>query len=147
MKLRAATTADAPLMAGLHAASFAEGWSAGAIADLMVSPGSFAFVVELDGIPVGFVLARTAADEAEILTLAVSPACRGRGLGRVLMRAAAARAKEGGALAIFLEVDAGNISARRLYGMLGFAEVGRRGAYYARKGAEAGDALTLKLTL
>ena len=147
MNLRAATTADASLLAGLHGASFAEGWSAEAIKDLVALPGSFAFFVEIGGIPAGFVLARTAADEAEILTLAVSPACRRRGLGRALMHAAAARAAEGGASALFLEVDAENIGARRLYSALGFAEAGRRGAYYARQGAPAADALILKLTL
>ncbi len=147
MNLRAARTADASLMAGLHAVSFAEAWSAEAFRDLMVLPGNFAFIAKISRAPAGFVLARTAADEAEILTLAVAPAYRGRGLGRALMRAAAARAAEAGASALFLEVDVENIPARRLYEALGFAEVGRRGAYYARKGVLAADALTLKLLL
>ena len=147
MNLRAATAEDAGLMAGLHAASFADGWSAEALKGLLTMPGSFAFLVESTVNPAGFVLARTAADEAEILTLAVSPAFRRRGLGLTLMRAAATRAAACGASALFLEVDAGNLPARRLYDTLGFAEVGRRGAYYRRNADQAADALTLKLPL
>ena len=147
VNLRAATAADASLMARLHKGAFAEGWSEKALADLIVLPGSFAFIVEIDGIPAGFVLTRVAADEAEILTLAVSPDYRCHGLGRALMQAAAKRAAEGGATALFLEVDAGNIPARRLYEALGFAEVGRRGAYYRRKEEQAAEALILKWPL
>ena len=147
LTLRAATAADASLMARLHQSAFAEGWSAKAFAELMVLPEDFTFVVEMGGVPAGFVLARVAAGEAEILTLAISSDYRRRGLGRALMRAAAARAAEGGASALFLEVDAENIPARRLYEALGFAEVGRRGAYYRRKAGRAADALILKLQL
>ncbi|MBU6444289.1 MAG: GNAT family N-acetyltransferase [Alphaproteobacteria bacterium] len=147
MNLRTVASADASLLAGLHAACFAEGWSAAAISGLLSAPGAFAFLGEIEGIAAGFVLARTAADEAEILTLAVAPDFRRRGLARALLRAAAAEAAKRRAAVLFLEVDSENIAARELYDALGFAEVGRRGAYYARKGTRAGDALTLKLTL
>ncbi len=51
-------------------------------AQLLVTPGTFAYAHDD-----GFVLARMAGDEAEILTLAVAPQARGRGLGRALLQA------------------------------------------------------------
>ena len=77
----------------------------------------------------GFVLARAAAGEAEILTLAVAPAARGKGLGRALLQAAIDQAQGPWARAtIFLEVGADNPHALALYAGLGFAKVGMRKA-------------------
>ncbi len=87
----------------------------------------------------GFVLARVAADEAEILTLAVAPAMRRHGLGRELMQAAMAAAAGRGAASVALEVAERNAAARSLYAGLGFAGVGRRRGYYGA----GGDALIL----
>ncbi len=101
-------------------------------------PGAFGFV---DGRG-GFVLARVAADEAEVLTLAVMPEARRAGLGRALMVAAMEAAVVRGAAAMLLEVAEGNGAARGLYAALGFSVVGRRRRYY---GAE--DALVLRASL
>ena len=130
------TTDTAPL-AALHAASFSDAWDAAAIAALLASPGAFAFYSKD-----GFVLARMAGGEAEILTLAVAPHARGQGLGRALLQSAIARAAAMGADAMFLEVGADNPSALALYAGLGFAKVGMRKAYY-----RGGDALVLRLPL
>lgn len=130
---------DAAPLAALHAACFAQGWDAAAITALLVTPGTFAFHD-----PCGFVLARAAGGEAEILTLAVVPAARGRGLGRALLQAAIAQARDMGAETMFLEVGADNPQALALYAGLGFAKVGTRKAYYSAAGA---DALVLRLPL
>jgi ribosomal-protein-alanine N-acetyltransferase len=87
------------------------------------------------------------ADEAEILTLAVRPETRRRGIGARLVRAAAVRAADLGAERLLLEVAQDNVAARGLYARCGFIEVGRRRGYYARPGAAAADALTLALNL
>ncbi len=79
----------------------------------------------------GFILARVAADEAEILTIAVSPELRGQGLGGALLEAAMAEAARRGAAAMFLEVSADNHGAQRLYERHGFGQVGLRQRYYA----------------
>jgi len=115
-----------------------------AIADLLASPGAFAFH-HRDG----FVLARIAGGEAEILTLAVVPPARGKGLGRALLQAAIARAQEQGAHAMFLEVGSDNPHALALYAGLGFTKVGMRKGYYASAsgGSGGGDALVLRLSL
>lgn len=125
------------LLAELHEAAFpAEPWNEAALAGLLAMPGAFALVATQDGTPAGLVLARVAADEAEIITLGVAPQARRRGIGRQLATAAAARAAERGATRLFLEVAAANAAARRLYDTLGFQEIGRRPRYYP-DGADA----------
>jgi ribosomal-protein-alanine N-acetyltransferase len=124
-------------LAALHAACFDEAWDAAAIASLLAAPGAFAFHTQD-----GFVLARLAGGEAEILTLAVAPHARGKGFGRALLMAAIARAQEQAADAMFLEVGTDNPHALALYAGLGFARVGMRKGYYSGR-----DALVLRLPL
>ncbi len=116
-------------MACIHAAAFppGEAWSADAIGTQLGLPGTFGWIDPAGGM----ILARVAADEAEVLTLAVAPAHRGCGCGRALLRHAMQEAGARGALTIVLEVATGNVAARRLYFGAGFIEVGRRPEYYA----------------
>jgi len=134
MKVLAAGPSAAPVLATIHEEAFEPGWSETNIRELLSSPGAFALVAEDDGAPLAFVIARIAADEAEILTLATLPAARRRGLARGLMSGAADLARERGALRLLLEVGEDNSAARALYGTLGFETVGRRRGYYARPG-------------
>lgn len=137
----AATPAAAPALAALHEAAFptAERWDAAAIGALLAMPGAFG--LHLPG--AGFVLARLAADEAEILTLAVAPGARRRGRGGALLAGAMAQAAARGAAVMILEVSEANAAARALYAGFGFAMAGRRRRYYA----DGTDALILKATL
>lgn len=137
MTLSGPTCDDIDALAALHAASFEDAWDALAIAALLVTPGTFVFWEAQ-----GFIMARAAGDEAEILTLAVAPAARSQGLGRALVAAAAAHAATLGATAFFLEVAEGNAPALALYARLGFLQVGRRTGYYAGR-----DARVLKTAL
>jgi ribosomal-protein-alanine N-acetyltransferase len=132
---------DPAPLAVLHAASFPDAWDAAAIGKLLSTPGTFAFHHHD-----GFVMARAAAGEAEILTLAVAPVARGQGLGRALLEPAIAMAQAMGAQTVFLEVGADNPHALALYAGLGFAKVGTRKAYYSRASGSA-DALVLRLSL
>ena len=126
--LHPAGPAFAACMAAVHASAFPprEQWSAPAMALQLSAPGAFGFVAPAGGL----VLARTAADEAEILTLAVAPDARGRGLGRVLLLRAMAEAASRGGASIVLEVAAPNAAAQALYAATGFRCVGRRPRYY-----------------
>ncbi len=145
MMLRRAVPSDLSALTAMHAASFSESWTGEALGALLDSPGAFAFIgIEMSSLAAGFVLARVAADEAEILTIAVRPNARRKGLGRALVKAAAAQAKKMGAQAMFLEVGETNAAARALYRSLGFAQAGRRKDYY---GHESGLVLTAKLPL
>lgn len=127
----------AQLMAAIHAASFppAEHWGAAAITSQLTLPGGFG-LLDPGG---GMVLGRIAADEAEILALAVIPARRRAGLGRALLAAAESRVGSAGGRVVFLEVAETNAAARALYTGAGYREIGRRSRYYP----DGTDALVL----
>jgi len=129
-------------LADLHSEAFDAPWTAVAFAELLTQPG---MVLEAEA--AGFILARVAADEAEILTLAVRPAARRGGVASRLVAAAARRSASLGAERLLLEVAEDNGPARALYARLGFETAGRRRRYYARPGAESVDALLLVLNL
>jgi ribosomal-protein-alanine N-acetyltransferase len=146
--LRPARENDVSALAALHNRSFADGWSGQILRDLLRTPGAFALVAEAGSALLGFILARTAADEAEILTLAVDPAKRRQGAARALLAEAAALAGDRGATLLFLEVACSNTPAQALYRQFGFQKTGRRKAYYrAFPGAPAEDALILEARL
>ena len=87
--------------------------------------------------------ARVAADEAEILTLAVLPQARRHGVATRLMQACLDQAAGRGAGAMFLEVSDTNHPARALYQRFGFQRVGLRRGYYPG----GGNALVLRRDL
>lgn len=135
-----ATTAHAEAMALLHGRAFAAGnWGADAIGMQLALPGVFGWIAPAGGM----ILARVAADEAEVLTLAVDPAAQRQGLGGTLLEQALDTARQRGAKAAFLEVASGNAPARALYAAAGFVMVGRRPGYYP----DGGDALVLRRPL
>lgn len=124
----------AAVLEAIHAASFAPGarWSAASFATLLALPGHAGLLDPA----AGFILGRVAADEAELLTLAVLPERRRDGIGRTLLRHWQSLARDQGAATLFLEVEAGNTSATTLYVAEGFHQTGRRRAYYPN-GADA----------
>ena len=128
-------------MATIHAAAFPprEAWGRDAISLQLALPGTFG-LIDAAG---GMALVRVAYDEAELLTLAVQPDSRRRGLGRALLRAAMAAARHQGARSMVLEVSVHNAAARPLYADAGFVEVGQRPRYYA----DGADALILRAPL
>ncbi|MBN8909070.1 MAG: hypothetical protein J0H99_21160, partial [Rhodospirillales bacterium] len=100
-RLRQVTAWDAALLATLHAGAFgADAWSETVFAAQFALPGVFALVHEAGGL----VLARVAADEAEILTIGVVEAARGQGVGAALLRATFDAVIAAGAVVLFLEV-------------------------------------------
>ncbi len=115
-------------LAAIHAACFppSEAWGAGVLRAMLEMPGVILAAEAGDG----FVLARAAGGEAEILTLAVRPEARRRGLARRLLDRAAAAARGLGATALFLEVAEDNAPALALYAGAGFVPVGARRGYY-----------------
>ena len=130
--------AHARLIAGMHHICFAEPWNEKAMAELLALPGVYGWLAAGET-PEGFVMARIAADEAEILTLLVLPPYRRHGLARRLLEAALDNAKVQGVEKMYLEVASSNDSARQIYIKIGFKQVGRRKGYYG----EGIDALLL----
>lgn len=135
------TPATPEAMAAIHAESMGAGqvWRAADIADLLAQPGVIA-VTRADA----FALIRVAAGEAEVLTLAVRPRARRRGIGAAVLADAMGAARQAGATEMFLEVAEDNGPARALYTRAGFVEVGRRPGYYPRRVGARVDALILR---
>lgn len=141
---------DAGEAAALHSERFRRAWSDEEIHALLVQEAVFGFVARRTNAAralSGFVLARAAGGEAEILTIAVRPRHARRGLGWRLMRAAAREAHSRGAEALFLEVDETNAPATALYRRLGFRKVAERRAYYEGEAGTKSSALVMRLDL
>ncbi|MFK7744918.1 MAG: GNAT family N-acetyltransferase [Roseobacter sp.] len=128
-------------MADMHARAFApeRGWRAEEFASLVASP--FVTCLSVGG---GFALIRTVADETELLTLAVDPSHRRKGVATQLMQDWLTTVA---AQSAYLEVASDNGAAMALYLKHGFAIVGRRAGYYARPDGPAVDAVLMQAAL
>jgi len=134
--LSEARPADAAAIAALHKASFQRGWGEEEVYSLLIDKNVIAHRAVIGRVMAGFILSRLAASEAEILSIAIAPKQRGRGLSRPLLDLNLRRLAGLGARTVFLEVDENNAPARALYRRAGFADVGRRKSYY-QSGANA----------
>ncbi|MBA5776078.1 GNAT family N-acetyltransferase [Stappia sp. F7233] len=146
-----AEAGDLDRLAEIHAKSFNQTWDAEELAALRSQPGVTILLARRSSPsasrrPLGFVIVRKAADEAEVLTIAVDPRHRGRGIARQLMGAAMSRLYAERVKSLFLEVDAGNEAALLLYRGLGMRQVGERRAYYSG-GKGDGSALVMRVDL
>ncbi len=134
-----ATGNDAAAIAQLHADSFRRGWSDDEVELLLADLSVMTHRAMAGRAMAGFIMSRIAADEAEILSVAVARRYRSGGLGGRLLRHHLGRLAAHGVTAVFLEVEEGNEPAIRLYRRAGFEQVGRREGYYpgdaARKAA------------
>jgi [ribosomal protein S18]-alanine N-acetyltransferase len=145
--LSGATPRDAAAIAALHGASFNRGWSEDEIDRLLIERNVLTHRAMRGSRLAGFIMSRLAAGEAEILSVAVSSAQRGRGLARQLLDLHMRRLAGLGARVVFLEVDEGNTAARRLYRRAGFQEAGRREGYYPGAAGNRSSALVLRRDL
>ncbi len=141
MTIYPAKADDCEAMEAIHASAFskADAWSRDVFALQMSMPGVFVRLHSAGGL----IVTRVAADEAEILTLAVMPEARRQGTATKLLRRAIREVTARGARALFLEVSVANTAARSLYARAGFQEAGRRAKYYS----DSTDALVLRLDL
>ncbi|SFV38029.1 ribosomal protein S18-alanine N-acetyltransferase [Hyphomicrobium facile] len=137
-------------IATLHTKLFDPPWDAAAIKSLLEHPAATSLIAVAGGqkkAVIGFLIGQLAADEAEILSIGVSPDWQRVGLATGLLEGLMRAARRGGAKRIFLEVAEDNTAGLALYRKLGFVEAGRRKRYYERPGNARVDALTLVLTL
>ena len=126
----AARPADAAAIAAVHAASFQRGWGEDEIYRLLIDGNVLCDAAKRGGRLIGFILSRRAGGEAEILSVAIAPAWRGRALARPLLDLHLRRLAGLGVRSVFLEVGEHNMLATKLYRRAGFREVGRRKGYY-----------------
>lgn len=140
---------DAPsLLKNLHGRVFPDAWGEETFVNFLNDKQIFGYMLHLVGQPqrvIGFVLCRLIGDEAEVISLAVDPHFRQRGIGHALMDAALRHLHHERANTLFLEVDEQNTAARKLYNNFSFKEVGRRPGYYMTEKGRS-DALIMRRT-
>lgn len=145
--VRQARPLDAQMLADLHRSCFARAWDVAAMMQFASSPEALCLIGSIAGdageSAAGFLIARKASDEAEIIAIGVVASCRRLGLGRALLERALELLRASGTRRLFLEVDETNEAALRLYRAFGGEAVGRRQAYYDH-GADA-EILSLAL--
>ena len=142
-----ATQRDAARLAQLHGASFHRGWGEGEFEAMLSERNTLVHRLRLGRRVIGFAVSRMAADEAEILSIAVDAGHRGRGLSRNLLLIHLGHLAGHGVRSIFLEVEENNAPARRLYERTGFTVVGRRERYYKQPDGEQWNALLMRRDL
>ena len=128
--------------------AFGEAWTRRQVSDSLLMPNTHYLLAAADGRApregepaAGFTLSRGAADEEELLLIAVHPDHRGKGIGGALLERFVATARARGARRLFLEMREGN-RAESLYRRHGFESVGRRRHYYRRASDHPLDAIT-----
>ena len=139
------------IMQVMHSAfdpQFGEAWTRRQIGDALTFPRTYYLLIDAQGhVPqrledtAGFTLSRQAADEEELLLIAVIPQARGRGVGAALLDRFIAEATARGSTRLFLEMRDGNPAAA-LYMRYGFTPAGRRINYYRSGTIGALDAIT-----
>ncbi|MBL8836249.1 MAG: GNAT family N-acetyltransferase [Alphaproteobacteria bacterium] len=144
IQIAPAGLAMVPVIGALHIECFDDPWSEKSIAEVLASPGVFAYLAvtpgERDGsrptggsMPCGFAIARVSGDEAELLSIGVGQDWRRRGIAHRLIDAVLAAIEIRRVRRLYLEVAEDNESARRLYATYEFVQVGRRDGYYRRR--------------
>jgi ribosomal-protein-alanine N-acetyltransferase len=142
-----ATLRDAPRLAQLHGASFHRGWGEGEFEAMLSERNTLVHRLTMGGRIIGFAVSRMAADEAEILSIAVAASHRGRGLSNNLLLTHLGHLAGRGVRTVFLEVEENNQPARRLYQRAGFAVAGRRERYYRQQNGEQLNAVLMRRDL
>jgi [ribosomal protein S18]-alanine N-acetyltransferase len=130
--LREAHWADVPALAALETVLFAhDAWSEPTWWAELAGRPRRDYVVLTDGEGVlGYAGLDHGGDVADVMTVAVAPRARGRGLGRLLLVELERRAAARGAASVMLEVRADNAPARALYERVGYQVLSTRRRYY-----------------
>ena len=134
------TSADLDGVVGLEIALFGdEAWSRQMlVGELGQQPASrYYLVAEEAGTIVGYAGLLAAGGQADVLTIAVSAARWGQGIGSQLLADLLTEAVRRGCTEMFLEVRADNTRAQRLYRWWGFDDIGIRRGYYQPSGTDA----------
>ena len=141
MRLREMAEADMPAIMALEQVLFPEdAWSPQMFAAELAQPASrrLYLVAEEGDALIGYAgMMFTGGPQADVVTMAVDPACWGRGTGTALLTALVAEAARRGCTEVLLEVREDNPRARQLYLRHGFAEIGIRRGYYQPSGVDA----------
>lgn len=151
------------MLAKIHEQCFPSYWDINAFNDFFSIGGTHALVVtsscgepearaqalcaSQDDEPAGFVVYRISHEQADIMTIAVLPQYRRKGIAALLLEHVLAHIKRLGAENIFLDVEDGNHAAIALYEKHGFTHLKRRKLYYRQKDGTHKDALVMQKKL
>lgn len=135
VEIRPLTADDLEAVLAVEETSFVEPWSAGLFAEELAQP-SRAYVAAIeDGRLCGYGGLMIVGEEATIVTLAVAPGRRQRGIASRLMMALIDQARARAVRHLTLEVRESNEAARLLYEKFGFEAAGVRKGYYRTEDA------------
>jgi len=138
IRLIDATPAHLPKIVALENVCFSDPWSETSFRESLENPlACLTLAIDDAGEVLGYVLLSVAADEGEILNVAVSPLHRRCGIGKMLLASALCEACRRGAETCYLEVRASNESAIKLYTHFGFMRAGVRKQYYTKPREDA----------
>ena len=126
--------------------AYGEAWTAPQCAGLIAMPGVWLLLARDGEGAIGFAMARSILEEAELLLLAVKRSSQNKGVGQLLINKFMHTARLRGVRKLHLEVRDGN-HALKLYSNAGFSEIGRRKNYYTGRDGQIYDALTLAKTM
>jgi ribosomal-protein-alanine N-acetyltransferase len=145
LTIRPLEPGDLPEILNIELQCYSHPWSDGIFLDCF-KPGYRLWGVCQNGSLVGYAVATYVLDEVSLLNLCVHPGCRGRGVGRLLLRHLLADAVRECMNQVILEVRLSNNVASKLYRNEGFEEIGRRPQYYpAASGREDARIMVLLL--
>jgi len=131
VRVREMTEEDAEAVYSINIRSFPrDAWSRDAIRREFRLPYSVRFVLEKDGLVVGYAFVWLIREEAFIMTIAVDPEHRGKGLGRFFLQEIIRRMSPR-ARVFTLDVRKSNLPAIKLYRSLGFTVVRERPRFYS----------------
>lgn len=142
-----AEPADAFELAAVHAEALPPGWPVEDLAAYCGRCDRLTLKAGRSGMVFGFLTLRCAADEAEILTLAVRATVRRRKIASSLLSDAVRFCRSRAIAHIYLEVAEDNVAARALYEKHSFRIFGHRARYYVAKGQPPGSALIMRLDI
>ncbi|MHB9025812.1 MAG: ribosomal protein S18-alanine N-acetyltransferase [Armatimonadota bacterium] len=137
IRLEPMARSDVPQVYSLERLSFTTPWDVASYYTELANPNAYYLVARADSRIVGFGGMWVVGDEAHVVTLAVHPEVRRRGIGRRVMHALVREARRRGARTVTLEVRVGNEAAQQLYCALGFRAIAYRRNYYPDTGEDA----------
>ena len=117
-------------IAELEKQCFSMPWDESSIASELQNPLSLWLVAMDDGHLAGYIGSQSVLGESDMMNVAVFPAYRRRGIGRMLVSQLVQHLREKGNRSLTLEVRASNAGAIALYESMGFVQVGLRKTYY-----------------
>ena len=139
--------ADVDEVFGVELSVYPHPWTRGNFTDSLAT-GYHGCVLRDDaGQLLGYFLLMAAVDEAHLLNVAVRAERQGEGLGRYLLDKVADCARALGMASVLLEVRPSNLRALKVYEQYGFAEIGRRKAYYPDHNGQREDAIVMRYVL